>query len=308
MRSRPRWRTAPLVACIVVIGACRSNATDPAADDSLPSITTGATESSAESRDTIAESSEDSTEPTVSDTTAAPTPSPDIAQTLATLPESSLQLFDDARPEDPEEIVLSDDFAEVDAGWSDDGSWQVELPGEAGATVIDGVGVMQTDARGTHEWVRAVAPDSTHRNAELFARITPITVSEGTVFVALHGDGEWRADTPYLPQSGVVVEYSYNETLGGEIVLIVMNGDDDELRTERVAAPVLVEGESALLRFQVVDGLARAKVWRAAEDEPAAWALSVAGIASDGGVVQVAYRDAVAQSVGWDELTLEIWS
>ena len=118
--------------------------------------------------------------------------------------------------DDADEIVLSDEFEDGDDDTWGESTWTVDVPGEATATVIDGVGVMATDARGTHEWVRAVAPGSTHDDATLTATVTPIESSEGTVFVGMHGDGEWRDSAPYLPQTGVVVEYSYADVFLGE--------------------------------------------------------------------------------------------
>jgi PKD repeat protein len=173
---------------------------------------------------------------------------------------------------------------------------------ESSATARDGAGVMETDLRGTHEWVRAAAPRSAHVDASLLARITPIRSSEGTVFVGLHGDGEWRDASPYLPQSGVVVEYAYADLFEGEIVLIVF----DELEARRIGpvlGPVLADGESATIRLEVADGRARARVWRYGAPEPSSW--DVEGVtSSDNGTVQIAYRDAVGQSVTWVELLL----
>lgn len=205
---------------------------------------------------------------------------------------------------DVDELVLSDGFVGEGDTWAAT-AWDVDVPGEAAATVTDGFGVMATDARGTHEWVRAVAPDSTHRNATLRARITPIRSDEGTVFVGLHGDGEWRDAAPYLPQAGVVVEYSYAETFLGEVVLIVLSGPD-ELRIGPVPGPILSDGESANIRFEVVGSEARVKVWRVGADEPAGWALEAATSSNDGGVVQIAYRDTVQQSIAWEELALQL--
>ena len=205
---------------------------------------------------------------------------------------------------DPDELVLSDAFddAERDDAW-DDETWTVDAPGESSVAALDGVGVMETDLRGTHEWVRATAPGSSHEDASLLARITPIRSSEGTVFVGLHGDGEWRDASPYLPQSGVVVEYAYSEIFGGEVVLIVLDGLD-ERRIGPAAGPVLADGESANIRLEVVGRQARVKVWRDRTSEPTEWNIQADVPATDGGTVQISYRDGVGQSVGWDELSL----
>lgn len=200
--------------------------------------------------------------------------------------------------------MLSDSFSDESSTWADD-TWDLDLPGEATATVIDGVGVMATDARGTHEWVRAVAPGSTHDDVTLFTRVTPIASSEGTVFIGLHGDGEWQDRAPYLPLSGVAVEYAYSAVFEGEIVLIVLDGTD-AIRVGPVAGPVLDDGDSADVRFEAVDGVARVKIWRSGDDEPSAWGVEAA-IASTDGVVQISYRDGVDQSIAWDEMTLKLW-
>ncbi len=172
--------------------------------------------------------------------------------------------------------------------------------------MIDGFGVMATDARGTHEWVRALAPDSTHRNATLRARITPIRSDEGTVFVGLHGDGEWRDAAPYLPQTGVVVEYSYCRDVPRRGRPDRALDGPDELRIGPVSGPILSDGESANIRVDVIEGRAHAKVWRVGTDEPSDWALEADIEANDGGIVQISYRDTVEQSVAWDELTLQL--
>lgn len=205
---------------------------------------------------------------------------------------------------DVDELVLSDGFADEGDPWGAT-TWEVDVPGEAVATVIDGLGVMATDARGTHEWVRALAPGSTHGDATLRAQVTPIRSDEGTVFVGLRGDGEWRDAAPYLPQTGVVVEYSYAEVFLGEVVLIVLDGPDEH-RIGPVSGPILSDGESANIRVDVAEGRARAKVWRVGTDEPSDWALEADIEANDGGVVQISYRDTVEQSVAWDELTLQL--
>lgn len=205
---------------------------------------------------------------------------------------------------DPDELVLSDTFADdrSDDAW-DDTSWRVDAPGEASATTLNGVGVMETDLRGTHEWVRATAPGSTHVNASLLARITPVRSDEGTVFIGLRGDGEWRDASPYLPQSGVVVEYGYAEIFGGELVLIVLDGPDEQ-RIGPAIGPILADGESANIRIEVIDGRARAKAWRDGTPEPVGWHVQADLPLIDGGTVQISYRDGVGQSVAWDELTL----
>jgi hypothetical protein len=209
-------------------------------------------------------------------------------------------------PADADQLVLSDSF-EVDSDtWDGGGAWQVDVPGEASATVIDGTGVMETDQRGTYEWVRAVAADSSHLNATVFARVRPVRSDEGTVFVGARGDGEWRDAFPYLPQTGVVLEYGYSAVFEGEIVLIVLDGPE-QLRIGPVLGPILADGESADIRFEVVGDVARAKVWRTGDDEPPEWIIEAETASPEGGVVQLAYRDGVARSVAWELLTLHVW-
>ena len=217
-------------------------------------------------------------------------------------------------PPDADELVLSDGFSnngdDADDGDDADGwgseTWEVDIPGEAVVTAVDGIGVMTTDARGTHEWVRAIASGSTHEDARLDARITPVRSNEGTVFVGMHGDGEWRDNTSYLPQSGVVLEYAYSEIFLGEVVLILLDGPDEQ-RIGPVQGPILADGESANIRFEVSGGEARVKVWRTGTDEPSDWSIVAPIPADDVGLVQIAYRDGVDQSVAWDELTLRLW-
>ena len=235
------------------------------------------------------------------DTVVAGSVAPPLA-TLAPGPSSAV-----TRPDDAEELVLLEGLAEGEDGWGDDSSWEVELPGEASATVIGGAGVMETDARGTHEWVRAIAEGSSHDDASVFARIAPVRSDEGTVFIGLRGDGGWRDAFQYVPQTGVVLEYGYSPVFEGEIVLIVLDGPEQR-RVGPVIGPVLSDGESADIRFEVVGDRARVKVWRSGDDEPPGWAVEVDGVSTTGGVVQIAYRDGVARSVAWDQLTLTPWS
>jgi hypothetical protein len=236
--------------------------------------------------------------------TVSPVPSDSVPADGSVAPEQTTSTVA-PEPAQVDELVLTDDFSGERPTWGDS-TWDVDIPGEASATVIDGVGVMETDLRGTHEWVRALAPGSTHEDAELLARITPVRSNEGTVFLGLHGDGEWRDASPYLPQTGVVVEYSYSPIFEGEFVLIVLDGPD-ERRSTPVVGPVLDDGDSATIRFVVVDGRARVKIWRTGDEEPAGWAIEGDTASTDGGVVQIAYRDGVGQSVAWDELTLRLF-
>ena len=309
-----------LVVATVALGACRSDS-DGSAPVTTPGSgpiatqTTGTVETvssddgSARSDSTGSDSAGSDDVGPVAATTDAPPDSREPDSTESPPPTLVVTL-----PPDADELVLSDGFSnDVDDagdpndtdGWGSE-TWEVDVPGEAVVTAVDGIGVMTTDARGTHEWVRAIASGSTHEDARLDARITPIRSNEGTVFVGMHGDGEWRDNTSYLPQSGVVLEYAYSEIFLGEIVLILLDGPDEQ-RIGPVQGPILADGESADIRFEVFGGEARVKVWRTGTDEPSGWSIVVPIPADDVGVVQLAYRDGVDQSVSWDELTLRLW-
>jgi hypothetical protein len=298
---------AVLVAGAVVLVGCRSDDPSPSGADDAGTVvaTTEAVTDDATTTDrgsTITPSPDvpaTSGEPDVGDTTASPSAPP------PTTPMPSAPLMPVTLPEDADELSLLDSSDGGDA-WGGDGGWEVEVPGEASATVIGGVGVMETDARGTHEWVRAIAEDSLHDDATVFARIAPVRSDEGTVFLGLRGDGEWRDAFRYVPQSGVVLEYGYAPVFEGEIAIIVLDGAD-QLRIGPVIGPVLSDGQSADIRFEVVGDRARAKVWRSGEDEPPDWTIETEAVSTDGGVVQISYRDGVAQSVAWEELTLTVW-
>jgi hypothetical protein len=289
--------TSVFVGVLVVLGACRSSGDDSVATD--PSGSRGADATADDSSTVTTLTIDDGTDSNVSTSSdgVEPTAPPDT--TSDTPPETT---SDPEATGDPDELVLTDGFADEGDGWGED-TWEVDAPGEASATALNGTGVMETDLRGTDEWVRAAAPGSSHVDASLLARITPIHSDEGTVFVGLHGDGEWRDRTPYLPQTGVVVEYSYADIFEGEIVLIVLDGTDEH-RIGPALGPVLADGQSANIRFEVVGGLARVKVWRDGAAEPQLWDLEAQTASTDGGTVQIAYRDGVGQSVAWDELTL----
>ncbi len=311
-----------LVVATVALGACRSDS-----DGSVPVTTPGSgpivtpttgTVETVSSDDGSAGSDSSGSESTGSDgvgsadaTTDAPSDSSESDSSEPDSSESPPSTLVVTLPPDADELVLSDGFsndgddADDADGWGSE-TWEVDAPGEAVVTAVDGIGVMTTDARGTHEWVRAIASGSTHEDARLDARITPIRSNEGTVFIGMHGDGEWRDNTSYLPQSGVVLEYSYSEVFLGEIVLILLDGPDEQ-RIGPVQGPILADGESADIRFEVFGGEARVKVWRTGTDEPSGWSIVVPIPADDVGLVQLAYRDGVDQSVSWDELTLRLW-
>jgi hypothetical protein len=288
-----------LVGGALITSGCRSGG-DSESSMSGVDATSSASGGGPTSVTSDAESGAVDSESTIDDAETTETgsaPPADEQSTVVTSPASVVE-------PDPDELVLSDAFADdrSDDAW-DDATWSVDAPGEASATAINGVGVMETDLRGTHEWVRATAPDSTHENASLLARITPVRSNEGTVFIGLRGDGEWRDASPYMPQSGVVVEYGYAEIFGGELVLIVLDGPDEQ-RIGPAIGPILAEGESANIRIEVVDGRARAKAWRDGTPEPVGWHVQADLPSMDGGTVQISYRDGVGQSVAWDELTL----
>ena len=207
-------------------------------------------------------------------------------------------------PASPDVMVLSESFADDDGdAWSDD-VWDVDVPGEASAVGVDGVGVMEIDPRGTYEWVRAVASDSVHGDVKIRARLTAQGSSQGTVFIGVHGDAEWRDRTPYLPQTGVALEYGYADISLGEMVLIVFEGAD-ERRIGPVIGPVLARGESAEVALEAKGGRVRAKIWRVGDDEPGDWQIET-DTSTDSGVVQLSYRDAPGQSVAWDAVTIEL--
>lgn len=302
MTARVRASLASLLA-LGSLGACRSGSGDSTspvteATDPVEVVVSSVVPTGAQPEDTTgggAAGTVVSNIPTTS-VTAVETSQPANPTTtvVVTLPVDA----------DVDELVLSDGFSDEGDPWAET-TWEVDLPGEAAALVIDGLGVMATDARGTHEWVRALAPGSTHDNASLRARVTPIRSDEGTVFVGLRGDGEWRDAAPYLPQTGVAVEYSYAEAFLGEVVLIVLDGPDEH-RIGPVSGPILSDGESANIRVDVIEGRAHAKVWRVGTDEPSDWALEADIEANDGGIVQISYRDTVEQSVAWDALTLQL--
>jgi hypothetical protein len=326
---------ASLLAATVLLGACRSDAESTPPDTSGSPGDVDDTSSTSAVDDTSSTSAvddlgSDPTLDTITDpaspatstpdpgsdpggsATSTPDPGSDPSGSGTTAPGTTVSRttepsasVEETVPADADELVLSDAFSDDGTAWAED-TWDVDVPGEATATVIDGVGIMETDGRGTHEWVRALAPGSTHDDVTLFARITPITSSEGTVFIGLHGDGEWRDAAPYLPQTGVAVEYGYSEIFEGEIVLIFFDGSE-MLRVGPVLGPVLEDGESADIRFEAVDGRARVKIWPTGEDEPSGWDLEGQTASSDGGVVQISYRDSVKQSVSWDELILRLW-
>ncbi len=296
-----------LLLATVVLAACRSDSDAVAPETPTTGVTTTApspaattqaptTDSGSGSTTTPGTAADggDSSTATAPPTGSSPPPTSTLVVTL---------------PPDADELVLSDGFSDDGDGdgdgWGSD-TWEVDVPGEAVVTAVDGIGVMTTDARGTHEWVRAIAADSTHDDARLDARITPVRSNEGTVFVGMRGDGEWRDNTAYLPQTGVVLEYAYSEIFEGEIVLIVLDGPDKE-RIGPVPGPILADGESADIRFEVVGGAARVKVWRSGTSEPSEWSLTADIPDGDSGLVQIAYRDGVDQAVAWDELTLRLW-
>lgn len=309
MTPRRHRLTGVVLVGAVVLAACSSESSsepEPAVTD--PAATTSPTDDdrgSAPASSTGTTDTGPTTEPSAdgSDDGATTTPAAtDDPTTTAGQPEAALP----GVPDDADELDLTDDFGAGGDNWDEGGSWEVDVPGESSAVVIDGVGVMETDLRGTHEWVRALADGTIHEDATVTARITPLDSDEGTVFVGVRGDGEWRDNFQYLPQTGVVLEYGYSPVFAGEFVLVVLDGPDLR-RVGPVEGPVLVDGESAEIRLEVVGDRARAKVWRAGEPEPAEWQLEAETAAPDEGIVQIAYRDGVAASVAWDELRLLVW-
>lgn len=310
MTPRSRALSAAVLTCMVAVGGCRSDAdsTPAGTTESAAGAATGDSSTAGAGSETEAPSTPDSDVPTPDSDVPAEDDSPpadDSPPDGAPVQSEPGASTDVDVPADADEIVLSDSSSGDGDTW-DEGEWEVDTPGEASARVIGGVGVMETDERGTHEWVRALAENSIHDDATLYATITPIRSDEGTVFVGLRGDGEWRDATPYLPQVGAVVEYSYAAVFEGEIVLTVLDGPD-ERRVGPVSGPILDDGDSANIRFDVVGDRARVKIWRTGDDEPSGWDLEAEAASTDGGVVQIAYRDGVGQSVAWNELRLEVW-
>lgn len=196
--------------------------------------------------------------------------------------------------------LFTDGFAGGD--W-DDAAWLVEVPGRDDASAATENGVMQIDPAGTFEWARAVAVGSEHLDADLRLSVEATGDSHGTVFVALRGDGEWRDATSYLPQTGVVLEYQYAPSFGGEVAVIDAI-DPGELPREVATGPTLDAGDRAWIRMVVRGDRLLAKVWRDGDEEPGSW-LFDRTIQVDGpGVVQLAFRDDPGQLIRWGDLAL----
>lgn len=323
MTSRRRPSVVAVLLAAALLAGCRSDddptgssadVTNPPADtvtSEVPDEDAPPIESTVPSTVTPDSSGTPSTPPTGDPepdpeppATEPPPTEPAPTEPPVTEPEPPPIDLEELAAESAEVIVLSDSYSDGGDTWGDGGTWEVDVPGEASATVLDGAGVMETDRRGTHEWVRAITPESVHVDATLLARIEPIESEEGTVFVTMRGDGEWRDNASYLPQTGLVLEYSYAEVFEGEVTLMIADGP--ELRRIGPApGPVLSDGESADIRFDVTGERARVKVWRSSDPEPEGWTIdALFGPSPDGGVVQISYRDGVAQSVAWDTLVL----
>ena len=97
-----------------------------------------------------------------------------------------------------------------------------------------------------------------------------------------------------------------DEVLGYGLSSICFDGPD-ERRIGPVPGPILANGQSADIRFEVVGGRARVKIWPVGDDEPAGWDIESEPVSTDAGIVHISYRDGVAQSVAWNELTLQLW-
>lgn len=217
-------------------------------------------------------------------------------------PNSSVGNQDGDLPVVTEATVENFDGAAAD-DWLSHG-WQSEAAGAGEAVVAKGVGRMVVDRRGTYEWVRAMGAVGPWGDLELQAAVTPRTEGLGSVYIGLRGNGGWRPSTPYLPSSGVAVEYAFAPGIASELRIYQID-DRGTLDVGSVEVASLRAGQRGNMKVSLDGATLRAKVWSDDEDEPEVWAIEREVRTVAPGSIHLSYRDESGGTVEWDDLIVK---
>lgn len=186
----------------------------------------------------------------------------------------------------------------------DSAGWSAEAAGEGKAVVTKGVGRMVVDPRGTYEWVRAIGATGPFDNFGVEAAITPRTEALGSVYIGLRGNGNWNFAAPYLPATGIAIEYAYAPGIESELRLYKVT-DAGITDGGAVPVPALAKGTKGHLRVEVSGTTVRAKTWHEGEKEPTGWAIERTLDGPPAGSLHLSYRDEPGGTVDWDDLIVK---